>query len=144
MWNSEQCTIYCETFEDLRWRKRCHYDSLLWITATSPRTRTNCEWIWSLWIAHWAPSQYNDRLSRHGIPMLKIRFSQDRLIFNMGINTVVRRHLYIETVSRFLAHFMGSVPSDKCLQRLDRYHTWHYTDIENDNNWIKTISIDIL
>ena len=32
-----------------------------------------------------------------GIPMLKIRRSQDRLIFNMGIPILVRRHLYIET-----------------------------------------------
>ena len=35
-----------------------------------------------------------------GIPMLKIRRSQDRLIFNMGIPILVRRHLYIETVPR--------------------------------------------
>ena len=32
-----------------------------------------------------------------GIPMLKIRRSRDRLIFNMGIPILVRRHLYIET-----------------------------------------------
>ena len=32
-----------------------------------------------------------------GIPMLKIRRSQDRLIFNMGIPILVRLHLYIET-----------------------------------------------
>ena len=30
------------------------------------------------------------------IPMLKIRRSQDRLIFNMGIPILVRRHFYIE------------------------------------------------
>ena len=30
-------------------------------------------------------SQHKDCLSRYGIPMLKIRRSQDRLIFNMGI-----------------------------------------------------------
>ena len=29
--------------------------------------------------------------------MLKIRRSQDRLIFNMGIPILVRQHLYIET-----------------------------------------------
>ena len=46
----------------------------------------------------WAPSQYKDRLSHlcMGIPMLKIRRSRDRLIFNMGIPVLVRR-LYIET-----------------------------------------------
>ena len=32
-----------------------------------------------------------------GIPMLKIRRSWDRLIFNMGIPIWVRRHLYIKT-----------------------------------------------
>ena len=32
-----------------------------------------------------------------GIPMLKIRRSRDRLIFNMGISILVRRHIYIET-----------------------------------------------
>ena len=31
-----------------------------------------------------------------GISMLKIRRSRDRLIFNMGISILVRRHLYIE------------------------------------------------
>ena len=31
-----------------------------------------------------------------GIPMLKIRRSQDRLIFKMGIPILVRRYLYIE------------------------------------------------
>ena len=35
-----------------------------------------------------------------GIPMLKIRRSQDRLIFNMGIPILVRLHLYIETAPR--------------------------------------------
>ena len=33
-----------------------------------------------------------------GIPMLKIRRSRDRLIFNMGIPILVRRHLCTETV----------------------------------------------
>ena len=35
-----------------------------------------------------------------GIPMLKIRRSWDRLIFNMGIPKLVRRHLYIEMAPR--------------------------------------------
>ena len=37
-----------------------------------------------------------------GIPMLKIRRSQDRLIFNMGIPILLSRHLYIATGPRFL------------------------------------------
>ena len=32
-----------------------------------------------------------------GIPMLKIRRSQDRLIFNIGIPILVRQYIYIET-----------------------------------------------
>ena len=36
-----------------------------------------------------------------GISMLKIRQSQDRLIFSMGIPRLVRQHLYIETALRF-------------------------------------------
>ena len=32
-----------------------------------------------------------------GITMLKIRQSQDRLIFNMGISILLRQNLYIET-----------------------------------------------
>ena len=35
-----------------------------------------------------------------GIPILKIRRSRDRLIFNMRILILVRRHVYIETPSR--------------------------------------------
>ena len=37
-----------------------------------------------------------------GIPMLRIRQSWDRLIFNMGIPILVRQHLYIETAPWFL------------------------------------------
>ena len=37
-----------------------------------------------------------------GIPMLKIRRSRDRLIFNMGILILVRRHLYIKTAPWWL------------------------------------------
>ena len=32
-----------------------------------------------------ALSHYKDSLSRYGIPVLKIRWSRDRRIFNMGI-----------------------------------------------------------
>ena len=43
-----------------------------------------------------SPSQYKERLPIYGIPMLKIRRSWDRLIFNMSIHILVRRHFYIE------------------------------------------------
>ena len=39
---------------------------------------------------------------RYGIPMLKIRRSRNRLIFNMWIHISVRRHLYIETTPCWL------------------------------------------
>ena len=35
-----------------------------------------------------------------GIPMLKIRRSRDRLIFNMEIPILIRRHIHIETAPR--------------------------------------------
>ena len=54
--------------------------------------------MWCLWKGFLqGPSQYKDRLSSCGIPMFKIGRSRDRLIFNMGIPILVRRHLYIET-----------------------------------------------
>ena len=42
-----------------------------------------------------------------GILMLKIRRSRNRLIFNMGIPILVRRHLYIETVPSFSSMIPG-------------------------------------
>ena len=42
------------------------------------------------------PSPYKDCLSRHMIPILKIRKLWDRLIFIMGIPIVLRHCLYIE------------------------------------------------
>ena len=44
----------------------------------------------------WAASQYKTVFPMYGIPMLMIRRSQGRLIFNMGIPILVRRHLYME------------------------------------------------
>ena len=40
------------------------------------------------------------------IPMLKIRRSPDRLIFNMGIPILVRRHIYVETVPQAVLCFV--------------------------------------
>ena len=39
----------------------------------------------------------------YGIPMLKRRRSWDLLIFNIGVNIVVRRHLYIEPAPCYLS-----------------------------------------
>ena len=44
----------------------------------------------------------NTVLPGMGIPMLKIRQSQDHFIFNMGIPILVRQHLYIEVGLYFL------------------------------------------
>ena len=44
-----------------------------------------------------------------GIPMLKVRRSWDRLIFNMGIPILVRRHLYIETGPRWVTTWSAEV-----------------------------------
>ena len=50
----------------------------------------------------WTPSPYKDRLSQvWGIPMLYKRLSRDRLVFNMEIPILVRRHLYIATAPWF-------------------------------------------
>ena len=46
--------------------------------------------------------------------MLKIRRSQDRLIFNMGIPTLIRWHLYIEACPRALCQYQDSLSWD-CL-----------------------------
>ena len=54
-----------------------------------------------------------------GIPMLNIRRSRDRLIFNMGIPILVRRQLYVETV--FFHTMIKQIPNlsnDNCLYRL--------------------------
>ena len=54
---------------------------------------------------HQSPAESGPRLNiktvfpMYGIPMLKIRRSRDRLIFNMGNPILVRRHLYIETAA---------------------------------------------
>ena len=48
----------------------------------------------------WGPSQYKDGVTGIGIPMLKIRRSRDRLIFNMGIPIPGKDGLYIELLRR--------------------------------------------
>ena len=56
-----------------------------------------CFWDYGGSAGKWVPSQYKYLFPVMGIPMLKIKRSQDRLIFNMGIPILVRRYLYIET-----------------------------------------------
>ena len=47
----------------------------------------------------WFNLEQKTRLSRHGTPMLKIRRLRERLIINMEITIMVRRHFYIETMT---------------------------------------------
>ena len=56
-----------------------------------------CFWDYGGSAGKWVPSQYKYLFPVMGIPMLKIKRSQDRLIFNMGIPILVRRYLYFET-----------------------------------------------
>ena len=51
------------------------------------------------------------RLSFPGmrIPILKIRWSWDRLIFNMGISKLIRRHVYIEMPPGFMSVVLHSL-----------------------------------
>ena len=56
-----------------------------------------------------------------GIPMSKLRQSQDRLIFNMGILTLVRRHLDSKTAPTF-SYFPSALTW--------KYVTHHWTTIQ--------------
>ena len=51
--------------------------------------------LWSYCKEDWVLSQYEDWLSGYRIPIIKIKWSWDQLIFIMGIPILVRRHLYI-------------------------------------------------
>ena len=62
-----------------------NYELIFWLCIT------DCTWN-----TLWALSQYKDSPGMR-IPMLKIRQSQNHLIFNTGIPMLVRRHLYIGT-----------------------------------------------
>ena len=55
-----------------------------------------------------------------GIPMLKIRRSPDRLIFNMGIPLLVRWHLYIETAPWVMAN------AHHIVNDIFRYILWNW------------------
>ena len=50
-----------------------------------------------------------------GIPMLKVRRSQDHLIFKMGIPILVRWHLYIEMAPWVSCHRNGLGPFSACM-----------------------------
>ena len=68
--------------------------------------------------------------------MLKIRQSWDRLVFNMGIPILVRRHLYIETAPRVnwqvcrnhgqVYHMIPQIPVDLLPQKQSTTHICAY------------------
>ena len=62
-----------------------------------------------------------------GIPMLKIRRSLDRLIFNMGIPILVRRHLYTKTAPWLLpSQRTSDVKLDTHVGSLEWAHDIHF------------------
>ena len=85
------------------------------------RGRHCCSGKSSLQASDWVIIDYHRVLTRYqgpisiwrpsfrgmGIPMLKIRRLQDRLIFNKGIPILERRHLYIEMTPR--RHFLSTM-----------------------------------
>ena len=76
---------------------------------------------------------------RHGIPMLKIRRSWGRLIFNMGIPILERWHLYIDTAPRVIEEDFGENGRSVNVHM----HIYHHI-IRNqyvDWSWAATISL---
>ena len=74
-----------------------------WLVSRFKRWRSVQNSVRNLCVLLWWSAEATKRIKmktifpRYGIPMLKIRQSRDRLIFNMGIPILVSRHLYIET-----------------------------------------------
>ena len=74
-------------------KDRLYIETEPWNTSQEICTRL-CHDFFVAVVSPGTPSQYK---YRYGIPVLKIRRSWDRLIFNMGIPILVRRYLYIES-----------------------------------------------
>ena len=69
-----------------------------------------------------------------GVPMLKIRrWSEDRLIINMGISILVRRYLFIETVPCFL---LKAINLNICQTITDcKAEISNHTDVYTPKSW---------
>ena len=88
-----------------------------------------------------------------GIPVLKIRRSRDRLIFNMGIPILVRRQLYIETAPWSLPgpwlnikmpsyQYRKSHCGDKTAVRSSYFHNGiSYTGKMTSLYWIRALEV---
>ena len=69
-----------------------------------------------------------------GIPNLKMRRSRDRLIFNMGISILIRRHLYVETAPQVWINFAVGLLWNfwvKNIQSNERTHFCHNGNVEH-------------
>ena len=84
-------------------------------------------------LALWPVPHLNIKMVFSGmrISMLKIRRSQDHLIFNMGIPILVRRHLYIETPPRFSMSYKLFIYTHTCTDGCTHacIHTYIYISI---------------
>ena len=62
-------------------------------------TKQNVRTVQMFLVIHWYGPRLNIKtvFPMYGIPMLKIRRSQDRLIYKIGVPLLVRRHLYVDT-----------------------------------------------
>ena len=107
MLQKDNCKTRRETF------KFCDLVPLIleiwWLSAVAPRYITvtvyhnivvHRAWLWDAQDAGPCLNIKTVFPSSMGILMLKIRRSRDRLIFNMGIPILERRHLYIEADPR--------------------------------------------
>ena len=101
LWQSDQVGINWYLYASVRCKKPGGESSRpAWLTVL-------CSvWYGSAGANLGAVSIQRCRLTSIGIPMLKIRRSHDRLIFNMGIPILGKDGLYIETGSCF---FMGQL-----------------------------------
>ena len=72
--------------------------------------------------AEWAVSIHGPSFPGIGIPTLKIRRSRDRLIFNMGIPLLVRRHIHIEMAPSLISLpcFAGRSKMIGCIASIGR------------------------
>ena len=72
-----------------------------------------------------------------GIPMLKIRRSWDRLIFNMGITILVRRHLYIDTAPMVTSVTLGQSHDCPNTSGITLKSIWKSSSIKSQQNIAK-------
>ena len=76
------------------WQSELSRAAIVHLSYMIPQNNTTCSGqVTTAVVSTQALSEYKDRLSRHGISIMKIRRSGNRLIFIMGIPLLVRCHL---------------------------------------------------